>query len=250
MEAIPPVIIESPEKADSAVVFLHGFGDEGSSARQCCFRAMWLLIFLAAGYQNLAEQIHKAGKLQTTRFIYPTAPYSHNEGERAWYPLKTGHMDEDVHGDLEDYMPAVKTADDLIAEQESAGISRSRIFLGGFSQGSAVTHLWSILKQEKSTKRIAGLLSVAGYMPMRGKFKELAQSDAKVIRNQPFVVIHGQQDTMLPLWVAQKGIPILEDLGFEVNWAVIPDMRHDIPGKALGMVCQFIESVLADTEGH
>ncbi|KAL7009973.1 hypothetical protein EMMF5_000882 [Cystobasidiomycetes sp. EMM_F5] len=244
-DPIKPLVIDPPERANSALVFLHGFGDRGDSP---------LLVFVAlpdtltlesfTGYQNLADQIHKAGKLQAMRFVFPTASFRQDEGERAWYPLKSVHMDDDTLGDLEDYREAVHIAEDLIRKQEKAGIPRSRIVLGGFSQGSAVTFLWSILNQNQPQERIAGLVCIAGYVPMRGKFKDIVESDRALLADQPLVIIHGQQDSMLPLWVARKGIPVLEELGFEVNWAEVAGMQHNVPGQAIRILCRFLESVL------
>lgn len=84
---------------------------------------------------------------------------------------------------------------------------------------------------------------------MRGSIDRLIKSDKSVIKDQPIVVIHGQEDTLIPLWVAQNGITKLEELGFEVNWAALPGMRHNTTGQSLGMLCQFLESVLVPVDG-
>lgn len=171
-------------------------------------------------------------------------------GERAWYmPIPV--QDADAEGDLTQYEPAIDLADKLIQEQIDSGISRNRIILGGFSQGSAVTALWSITKQKEENavrKRIAGLVMIAGYVPMRAKFDKVTveQGTRATIKDQPLLVIHGQEDTLIPPWVMQKGLPVLQEAGFEVNWALLPEMRHNVPGAALGALCTFLQSVLEE----
>ena len=124
------------------------------------------------------------------------------------------------------------------------GIPRSRIVLGGFSQGSAITILWGLLNQRNEENKLAALAMVAGYVPLRGSLERLIKSDKQAIKDQPIVVIHGQDDSLIPMWVAQKGIKLLEELGFEVNWAAVKGLGHSTNGEALGMLCQFLESVL------
>jgi len=198
------------------------------------------------GFRNLAEQFQRAGKLPTTRYIFPTAPFNHEASERAWYPPVSPHF-EDTSGnadDINDYLPAIATAEALIQEEVKSGIPRSRIVLGGFSQGSAVTALWALLNQRNKEEKLAGWVSFAGYVPLRGSLDRLIKSDRELIKDQPVCVIHGDGDSLIPVWVAQKGIAKLEELGFEVNWAILPGMQHNITGQSLGMLCQFLESLL------
>lgn len=198
---------------------------------------------LSSSYQNLADQIHKAGRLPTTRFIFPSAESNKDAGERAWY-IPVPVQDSDPQGDLSSYEPAINTADELIKEQEQSGIPRSRIVLGGFSQGSAITALWSITRQKTSSDRIAGLALVAGYVPMRAQFDDLIQqANRETIKDQPMLVVHGQDDTLIQPWVMKEGIPVLEKAGFDVTWALLPDMRHNVTGHCLAGLCKFLQDM-------
>lgn len=179
------------------------------------------------------------------RFVFPTAPFNKDASERAWYPPVSPHFEDESGNadDLKDYLSAIEIAEALVKHEVDSGIPRSRIVLGGFSQGGAVTVLWALLNQRTQEEKLAGLVSFASYVPMRGTLDQILKSDKAVIKDQPIVVIHGQEDTLIPLWVAQKGIAKLEKLGFEVNWAALPGMRHNTTGQSLGMLCQFLESV-------
>lgn len=155
-------------------------------------------------------------------------------------------QDNDPQGDLSSYEASISIADDLIRQQEEAGIPRSRIVLGGFSQGSAITALWAITRQKSEYDKIAGLALVAGYVPMRAKFTDSIQEDnRKTIKDQPMLVVHGQDDTLIQPWVMKEGIPILEEAGFDVTWALLPDMRHNVTGQCLAGLCSFLSDMFS-----
>lgn len=66
-----------------------------------------------------------------------------------------------------------------------------------------------------------------------------------MIKGQKLLVLHGQSDSLVPMWVAEKGRPILEELGFDVKFAApIPGMSHNLTGFSLAVLCSFLESVL------
>lgn len=62
---------------------------------------------------------------------------------------------------MNDYLPALETAESLVAAEEAKGIPRSRIVLGGFSQGGAVSILWGLLNQREAAQKLAGLVLFA-----------------------------------------------------------------------------------------
>lgn len=62
----------------------------------------------------------------------------------------------------------------LIAEQESLGIKRDRIVVGGLSQGGA-TSLYSLLSIPQ--KPLAGIIGLSTWLPLRKKFPEVINVD-------------------------------------------------------------------------
>jgi predicted esterase len=81
---------------------------------------------------------------------------------------------------------------------------------------------------------------------MRARFDSLISPETReVIKDQPLLVVHGQDDTLIQPWVMKEGIPILEQAGFDVTWALLPDMRHNVTGQALAGLCSFIQDVLS-----
>lgn len=68
---------------------------------------------------------------------------------------------------------------DLIKhEVETNGIDPSRIVLGGFSQGGTMTLLTGLTSQY----RLAGLVVLSGWLPLKNKFKEVCAPPAYCMR--------------------------------------------------------------------
>lgn len=58
----------------------------------------------------------------------------------------------------------------LITSEVESGIPASRIVLGGFSQGGAM----SLLTGLTSERRLAGISVLSGWLPLREKFKSVS----------------------------------------------------------------------------
>lgn len=71
--------------------------------------------------------------------------------------------EEDEKGMLESSI----TINQLISQEIDAGIPADRIVLGGFSQGGIMTLLAGLTSERK----LAGLLVLSGYLPLRNKMK-------------------------------------------------------------------------------
>lgn len=87
-------------------------------------------------------------------------------------------------------------------------------------------------------------MCVGGYIPFIGKMDDIITSEKEVLKDQPVLILHGQNDTLVPPWVALKAPPLLESVGYEVNYAMIPGMQHNMTGQTVGALCMFLESVL------
>ena len=74
-------------------------------------------------------------------------------------------MDEDEQG----MMSTVQRIYTLVEDEIRTGIPASRILLGGFSQGGAMSILAAIM----SRWEIGGTVSMSGWMPLRHKVKRV-----------------------------------------------------------------------------
>ena len=64
-------------------------------------------------------------------------------------------------------LQTAKSLNEIISEEVDNGIPASRIVLGGFSQGGAM----SLLTGLTSERKLAGLAVLSGWVPLREKFK-------------------------------------------------------------------------------
>lgn len=70
-------------------------------------------------------------------------------------------------------LESVTSINQLIANEiEESGIPPSRIVLGGFSQGGSM----SLLSGLTTEKKLAGVVVLSGWLPLRAKFKEVISS--------------------------------------------------------------------------
>lgn len=69
---------------------------------------------------------------------------------------------------------SIASIDALLTEIVASGIDPSRIVLGGFSQGAAMTLLTGLT----TAKKLAGLFVLSARLPLRNKFKTVFQAYA------------------------------------------------------------------------
>jgi len=79
----------------------------------------------------------------------------------------------------------------IIEDEISSGIISSRIAIGGFSQGSAM----SIYTTLTSKSDIGGLLAMSGFIPLRNSFPGAA---VEINKDVQALQVHGAADTVLP----------------------------------------------------
>lgn len=75
---------------------------------------------------------------------------------------------------------SVQIIDELIEVEVKAGIPESRVVVGGFSQGGALSLVTGLGGKEWRTKRsvderkLAGVAVLSGWMPLKDKFKSVS----------------------------------------------------------------------------
>jgi len=94
--------------------------------------------------------------------------------------------------DPEQVASALETIDHFIDEILSAyPIHPQKLFLLGFSQGSLLSMCYALTHPS----RVAGVIAQSGYIP-NGMDLEIREAEVK---NKPFILTHGEQDTMIPV---------------------------------------------------
>ena len=200
-------------RVQSAVIFLHGYGANGAD-----------LLGLAA---VLAEH------MPDTLFLAPDAPEVNamSEAGLQWFPIPwiDGSSEEDAmlglrsaSQDLNAYLDGVMIDFDLLPEQ---------VIVFGFSQGTMMA-LHVIPRRDEA---IAGLVVFSGQLLE----PEALVDDARAFL--PILLVHGDQDDVVPIAALPKAVEGLQSAGFKDVYAhVMKDGAHGIAPDGLQVALAFM----------
>ena len=211
-------ILESGRKAsksgevDSLVVFLHGYGADG------------------ADLLGLADPLSE--HLPDTVFVAPNAPERciGNPMGYQWFPIPwiDGSSEEEAETgmnaaveDLNAYLDTVMAEEDVLPEQ---------VVVVGFSQGTMMA-LHVLPRREDA---VAGIVGISGRL-LR---PELLKDEA--ISKPPVLLVHGDQDEVVPPISMPEAGDALQGAGFEVFGHVMKGTGHGIAPDGLGVALSFI----------
>lgn len=218
--SLDAIEIETAPNPSHAVIWLHGLGADGND------------------FAPIVPQLG-LGSSPAIRFVFPHAPVrpvSINGGMpmRAWYDILNVDLvrKEDEQG-LRDSQREVQA---LIARENARGIPTSNIVLAGFSQGSAMTLLAGLHLDQK----LAGLMSLSGYLPLADKF---AAERHSANQDTPIFLAHGTLDPVVVFARGQATHRQLEELGYSVTWKTY-NMPHTVCLEEIDDMAQFLRKVL------
>ncbi len=207
--------------ARASVVILHGLGADGTD------------------FLPVADQLDLSA-VGPVRWLFPRAPVrpvTINGGHpmRAWYDIRNADLvrREDEGGLRESFAQVQR----LLAREAARGVPSSRIVLGGFSQGCAIT-LGAGLRH---SERLAGLVGMSGYVPLP---EALAAERHAANADTPVFLAHGRHDGIVPLARGQAGHELLRSLGQPVQWQDYA-MEHQVCAEELQALKGFLLRVLA-----
>ncbi|GAA6617204.1 alpha/beta hydrolase [Scytonema sp. NUACC26] len=205
---IPPQTDQPPK---GLIVTLHGWGANAEDVA-------YLLPFF---------------RLPEYQFIFPNAPYPYPYSAlgRAWYDLQTENLYQGLSESRQQLIDWLKSL------ESSTGVPLSRTILSGFSQGGAMTLDVGV------TLPLAGLISMSGYLhPVEKKDETKNDSSSKISTDSPLppvLIMHGRQDTVVPLQAAVIARQTLESSGFSVEYHEF-DIGHEIRPEMLELLRNFI----------
>lgn len=102
-------------------------------------------------------------------------------------PLQPGQNLDKVFEDDESMRNSVQIIDDMIEAEVKAGIPESRVVVGGFSQGGALSLATGLGGKDWRTKspgverKLAGVAVLSGWMPLKDKFQSVSCDNILVI---------------------------------------------------------------------
>ena len=200
--------------ADSLVVFLHGYGADGDD-----------LI-------GLAEPL--APHLPNTRFLAPNAPERcvNNPMGYQWFPIPwlDGTPEAVARASAAAAFAALDGWLDAVAVETPPG----RTVLVGFSQGT-------MMALHVGLRRRAPFAGIVGFS---GRLLEPELLPGEIASRPPVLLVHGDQDPMVPfasLAEAERG---LKAAGVEVATHVSRGVGHGIAPDGLGLALGFIRRCL------
>ncbi|MCK0143823.1 alpha/beta fold hydrolase [Aliiroseovarius sp. F20344] len=196
----------------SVVVFLHGYGADG------------------ADLLGLADPLSE--HMPDTTFIAPDAPEKclGNPMGYQWFPIPwlDGSSEEDSMRGVEMASADINAFLDQVLEDE--GISPSELIVFGFSQGT----MMSLRVLPRRDEPIAGLVAFSGRMLEPDDFAE------NVVSKLPILLVHGDQDDMVPPGHFSESGEVLQAAGFETYGFIMKGTGHGIAMDGLSVALSFM----------
>ena len=200
----------------SVVVFLHGYGADG------------------ADLLGLADPL--GPHMPDTAFIAPDAPdpCTSNPMGFQWFPIPwiDGSSEEEASAGA---LQAVKDVDAFIAQvlaQEE--IAPDRLVVFGFSQGAMLALRALVLRDEP----------IAGIVACSGRVLDPESYAATVRARPPVLLMHGDQDDVVPPGYFNEAGQVLEAAGFAVYGHVMEGTGHGIAPDGLSVALSFMADKL------
>jgi phospholipase/carboxylesterase len=164
-------------------------------------------------------------------WISPRAPLQLGPNSSEWFRVR-------VIGkpDPEQVASALETIDHFIDEIRFAyPIDPQRLFLLGFSQGGLLSMCYALTHPA----RIAGVIAQSGYLPSHINL-EINEADVK---NKPFILIHGEHDTLIPIEWGRASRDQLQKLGVDLAYHEF-QMGHSVSIDSLEVISAWLEKHL------
>lgn len=195
------------------VVLLHGYGSNGQD-----------LISLAPYWQNAVPD---------AVFVSPDAPFpcemAPSPTMRQWFSL-ADYTPEKLLAGTEKAAPHLQAFIDQ--QLEGYGLTDAALALVGFSQGT----MMSLYAGPRRKAKIAGILGYSG---------ALIGGEGLDTQNKPPIhLIHGENDSVVPVDAYHNARDILLQSGFEIDGHTTAGLDHSIDQKGIEAGASFLSQIL------
>ena len=194
----PELKPRSGKKPKKLIILLHGLGADGNNL------------------MDIAGVLNRF--VPDTYFICPNAPHPYYQAIAGyqWLSSVRSATYEDTISQLK---VVEKTVNEFIDQQlERFGLTESDLAVIGFSQGTIVS-LHSLVRRKKPVSLVVGF-SGALVGP------ELLSKETK--SKPPILLIHGEEDEVLPVERMHEAHEALDKQGFDVEKHAYPHLAHSI----------------------
>jgi phospholipase/carboxylesterase len=199
--------------ARQLVVFLHGYGADGND-----------LIEIGRAWQPM---------LPNAAFVSPHAPRPCGQAPmgREWFPLTFRNPDERWTG-VNAAAPVLEAF--LDAELARHGLAPSALALVGFSQGTMMAlHVGLRRATPAAIVGYSGMLVLEGDSDLEGYARQ-------VRARPPVLLLHGDQDELIPSQALFHATQALAALDVPVEWHISAGIGHGIDGEGLRQGGEFL----------
>ena len=90
-------------------------------------------------------------------------------------------------------------------------------------------------------RRLAGIIALSTFLPQRDSF---AAESTAAMHDAPILLVHGDQDPIVPLQLGELSRDALRAAGHAVEWQTYP-MPHTVCAPEVERIRQFLLRVLA-----
>ncbi|KAH2774930.1 hypothetical protein KXW10_007401 [Aspergillus fumigatus] len=205
-----PYIVPALKKHTATVIMAHGLGDR----------------------MSLAQNWRRRGMFDEVAFIFPNAPMI--PITVLDYESAIRHQDEPGVLRSRDYFNT------LIKEQIDKGIKPSRIVLGGFSQGAAISVFTGITCKEK----LGGVFGLSSYLVLSDKLKNYIPENWPN-KKTPFFLAHGLEDEIVLFDFGDLSAKKMKEIGLEdVTFKSYPNLGHSADPVEIEDLARFLQKVI------
>ncbi len=202
-----PSIEPKSGTAKQLVVFLHGYGADGND-----------LIEIGRAWQGL---------LPDAAFVSPHAPHPCGQAPvgREWFPLTFRVPNERWVG-VQAAAPALDAF--LDAELARRKLPPQALALVGFSQGT-------MMALHAGLRRAVAPAAIVGYSGMLVTPEDIDPDRfaAEIRSKPPVLLVHGDEDQLIPVQALMHGAQGLAALGIMTEWHISPGVGHGIDQEGL-----------------
>ena len=181
---------------------------------------------------------------QSCRVILPTAPeraVSCNGGYvmTSWYDIMSlsasipaGSKERFANYDQKQILESVGIVNDLVKKEAEVLGGYDKVFIGGFSQGCAISLATFLLHREK----LGGVVGCSGALCADIDWQTV---DLSLKKDSPMFIYHGTEDPMIPVALAEQSYAVMKEKGLEFEYTREPGMEHEVSNDEIRALKQF-----------
>lgn len=219
-ETLPSIKIETGKNPTHSIIWMHGLGADGND------------------FVPIINELKLSSEI-SIRFIFPHAPerpVSINNGYvmRAWYDIFNPDL-----GQLEDeegIRKSQQVIETLIEQEIRRGISAQNIILAGFSQGGVMALQTGL----RGKYRIGGIMALSCYLSLSQTLEMEVTEKNRLI---PIFMVHGINDTVIPITKAKVSRDKLQELGCNIEWHEY-GMAHSVCGEEILDISHWLNQII------